>query len=152
MKIPKYITHSALFLLATTIALYILWLDSPSASDIKTSKIQSDPVLAQYDAANKQKVLKQINLFQIEDITKDGYLLIPELNGKFKINDQRFHSISPQKLKHLQGFFVGKFIKLKNIASNMQIELPAELYNPLCFANDDQQRALSNQCPVILKP
>lgn len=151
MKIPKYITHPLLIILLSTGMFYMLWLNSPSASDIQQAVPQQAPQSVQ--VFDKNTLLKDNSFFQIEDMNQDGSMTIPELSGAWKINDLRFQNLTPEKLEQLKAFFVGKFIKINDTTvANKTIELPVEIYSPLCFANDPNQRAMTNECPILLQP
>lgn len=121
--------------------LYLLWLKTPSASDLGRSF-----------AVDKGEFLKRNGLYQITDILPGGYLVIDRLNAKFGINHPRFRSLSPKRAEILKQFFVGKFVKIENASAPRFLNLPLELYHPYCFSNDPGQRIATKQCPVLLKP
>lgn len=134
----------------------MLWLSTPSAADLPSAQPGATTVGQQPQPVkffDKNTLLKDNNFFQIEDMNADGSLLIPQLTGSWKINDQRFRNLSKEKLEQLKGFFVGKFIKIADTTvADKAITLPVEIYSPLCFANDPNHRAQTNECPILLQP
>lgn len=100
---------------------------------------------------SKKDILIENNLYQITEVLDDGKLIIDTLAGSWEFLDDRFRNVSTERIEQIRGFLLGKFIKIPFPKINSGIALPAELYNPLCFAADPQQRKLTDQCPVILK-
>lgn len=131
MKKNKFTSPSFLFVIFSILAFHVL------------AKAQ-EPIL------DKENLLKQNHLYQILDFTPDGHLIINEIKGKRKMNDARFSGQSQDRNLVLSEFLVGKFIRINDILKE-SIELPVELYNPLCFSSDPSLRAASDQCPVILE-
>ena len=156
MRIPKYISHPLIIIALSSSLFYMLWLNTPSAADLPANTTETATAGAPPQAVkffDKNTLLKDNNFFQIEDMNADGTLLIPQLTGSWTINDQRFRNLSKQKLEQLKGFFVGKFIKIPDTTvADKSITLPVEIYSPLCFANDPNQRAQTNECPILLQP
>lgn len=135
MKIPKYILHPTLLILAAVGVYFLTKIPTPKASQ---------PDLF------KKEILDQNNLYQIVDFTSDGYLVMENISAKKQINDDRFKNLPDDKQMEVRDFFVGKFVKVLDV-HNDGLDLPIELYNPLCFSSDAQQREASRQCPVILE-
>lgn len=135
MKIPKYILHPTLLILAALGIYYLIKIPTPSASQ---------PII------NKKEILDQNNLHQIVDFTADGYLIISEIEKKVLINDQRFKNLPNDKLTEVRDFFVGRFVKVQETKIT-DLDLPIELYDPLCFGSEADQRKSFGLCPVILE-
>ena len=155
MKIPKYITHPLLIVTLSSGLLYLLWQNSPSASQIQqASQTQNQTQPAQpVQYLDKNALLRDNQYYQIEDMENDGRLIIPELSSSWTINDARFKNLKKDKVEKLRGFFAGKFIKITDTTvASKTINLPVEIYSPLCFSNDPNQRAQTNECPLLLQP
>lgn len=91
-------------------------------------------------------------MHQIVDLLPGGYLVIHNLKKKMKINHEKFHKMSVKKAALIKEFFIGKFIKVADASQKTEIDLPLELYAPFCFSNNPKYKAMTNQCPIILRP
>lgn len=135
MKIPKYILHPTLLILAAIGVYYLIKIPTPAASQ---------------PALFKKEILDQNHLYQIVDFTPDGSLVMENISAKKLINDERFKNLPDDKQASVRDFFTGKFIKILE-AQKDSLDLPIELYDPLCFSSNVEQRKSSGQCPVILE-
>lgn len=135
MKIPKYILHPGLLILAATGIYFLTKIPTPAASQ---------------PALFKKEILDQNHLYQIVDFTSDGSLVMENIPEKKQINDERFKNLPDDKQASARDFFVGKFVKVLDVQKN-SLDLPIELYDPLCFSSNLAQRESSEQCPVILE-
>ena len=135
MKIPKYILHPTLLIFAAAGIYYMIRVPVPAASQFATSK---------------KEILDQSNLHQIVDFTPEGFLVIADISTKKQINDERFKNLPEDKQAGIKDFFVGKFVKITEPKKDT-LDLPIELYDPVCFSSNAEQRKSSVQCPVILE-
>lgn len=135
MKIPKYILHPTLLILAAVGVYYLIKIPTPAASQ---------PTLY------KKEILDQNGLYQIVDFTAEGFLVMENIPTKKLINDGRFKNLPEDKQAGVQEFFIGKFVKILDTQKDA-LDLPIELYAPLCFSSNPEQRKSSGQCPITLE-
>lgn len=150
MKIPKHISHPLILLVVLFAVAGVVWLDRPQASDADNAGKSANG--ESVSTADKHSFLTQNNLYQISDLLPEGYVVIDELNKKWQIAHERFRQLTPDQTNQLKEFFVGRFVKLRDPKTQSTIELPMELYNPVCFSNTEDDRLLSLECPLVLEP
>ncbi len=155
MKIPKQITHTAIIACMSMGLLSLVWLNSPSAAEVQTAA-QTTPVNYNQDLnallapEQKQELIKQNNLHQIEDLLPGGLVLFTDVAGSWQLEHDRFKNMTPTQTEKLKEFFLGKFVTLDGQVEN-KLSLPMRLYSPVCFANATPEEA-ANQCPIVLEP
>lgn len=147
MKIPRYILHPSLLVMAFGVLFLLIRVPTPSAQEL--------------GALNKKDILDVNGMHQITELTEEGHLLIDatpghtvadhKVAGPWKINDPRFENLTPEKKEIVKEFFIGRFIKIDISNTQHVINLPVDLYDAACFGGDVEARAQA-QCPVVLAP
>lgn len=142
MNLPKQVTHTLLFLIVATALLAFLWL-SPNSDNEKSVDLTS---------ANKTE-LTQKHYYQITELLPEGFLILHNVAEKHQINHPKFETLTLEKSKDLQDFFVGRFIELDTpLESNEKLALPLRLFHPVCFNPQSSTDEGRNQCPLVLNP
>ena len=137
MKIPRYILHPFLLILAFGALFLLIRVPAPSAQEL--------------GAFNKKNILDLNGMHQITELTDDGSLLIDAVAGSWKINDPRFENLTVEKKQIVKDFFIGRFVKIDPSNTAHVINLPVDLYDAACFSSSVQIQDQA-QCPVVLAP
>ena len=73
------------------------------------------------------------------------------VDKKLRLNHLRFQQITAEQIGQLNPFFVGQFLAIDTIPADGNLQLPLELYDPVCFGTPTPEEQLLH-CPLVLQP